>query len=135
MPSSEFERLSRDAAFQEMFRGGHRRHVGKGQIVLREGDQPRSLYFLMSGSVSVQLLNWLGHEALLALMYSTFIELSRKHPSLWLELAGQIAARLRSVNRRMAEMPKLQARDRVWLIVAELADKVGAGTVDARKRA
>lgn len=162
MPSSEFERLSRDAAFQEMFRGGHRRHVGKGQIVLREGDRPRSLYFLMSGSVSVQLLNWHGHEALLALMhpgdffgemglfpgidgrsatvqattdsnllevpYSTFIELSRKHPSLWLELAGQIAARLRSVNRRMAEMPKLQARDRVWLIVAELADKVGAGT-------
>lgn len=158
MSATDLERLSRDASFQEMFRSGHRRNVPKGQIILNEGDPPRSLYLIMSGSVAVQLMNWHGHEALLALMhpgdffgemglfpgqsaraasviagaecnlleipYSTFIELSRKHPSLWLELAGQLAARLRSLNRRMAEMPKLQAKDRIWLVVAELAEKV-----------
>jgi len=163
MSATDFDRLSRDAAFQEMFRHGHRRHADKGQVILTEGDAPRSLYFIMSGSVAVQLLNWHGDEALLALMhagdffgemglfpgqgarsatvrataesnlleipYPTFIELTRKHPNLWLELAGQLARRLRSVNRRMAEMPKLQAKDRIWLVVAELAEQVG-GTKD-----
>lgn len=161
MPTADFDRLSRDPAFQEMFLSGHRRRVAKGQVILNEGDPPRSLYFIMSGAVAVQLLNWHGHEALLAFLhpgeffgemglfpgiagrsatitattdsnllevpYPVFIELTRKHPGLWLELAGQIAARLRSVNRRMAEVPKLQARDRVWLVVAELADKVADG--------
>jgi CRP/FNR family cyclic AMP-dependent transcriptional regulator len=50
--------------------------------------------------------------------------MTRRHPNLWLELAGQIAARLRSVNRRIAEMPRLQACDRIWLVVAELAEQV-----------
>lgn len=160
MSATDFERLCHDPAFQEMFLGGHRRHVGKGQVVLTEGDPSRSLYFIMSGSVAVQLQNWHGHEALLALLhpgeffgemglfpgidarsatvqattesnllevgYQVFIDLTRKYPGLWLELAGQIATRLRSVNRRMAELPKLQARDRIWLVVAELAEKVVA---------
>lgn len=151
-----FERLGADPAFQEMFRCGHRRHVPKGQVVLTEGDEPRSLYFIMAGSVSVQLSNWHGDEALLALAhageffgemglfpgmaarsatvraasdchlleigYPAFLELTRRHQSLWLALAGQLAARLRSLNRRMAELPRLQARDRVWLVVAELAE-------------
>jgi len=163
MSATDFERLSGDAAFQEMFRSGHRRNVPKGHVILNEGDAPRSLYFVMSGTVAVQLMNWHGNEALLALMhpgdffgemglfpgqsarsasvvasaecnllevpYTTFIELTRKYPNLWLELAGQLAARLRSVNRRMAEMPKLQAKDRIWTVVAELAEKV-VGTKD-----
>ncbi len=158
MSATDFERLSRDPAFQEMFCSGHRRNVPKGKVILNEGDPPRSLYFIMSGSVAVQLMNWHGQEALLALMhpgdffgemglfpgmnsrsasvvagtecnlleipYTAFIELSRKYPNLWLELAGQLAARLRSLNRRMAEMPKMQAKDRIWIVVAELAEKV-----------
>lgn len=158
MSAEDFERLSRDPAFQEMFRSGHRRHVPKGQVILKEGDPPKSLYFIMSGSVSVQLMNWHGQEALLAIKhpgdffgemglfpgatgraasvvagaecnlleipYTTFIDLTKRFPSLWLELAGQLAARLRSLNRRMAELPKLQAKDRIWLVVAELAEKV-----------
>lgn len=157
MSASDFERLSRDPAFQEMFRSGHRRRVPKSQVILNEGDPPRSLYFIMSGAVAVQLKNWHGYEALLALMhpgdffgemglfpgmssrsatvqatvecnlleipYITFIDLTRKYPTLWLELAGQLAARLRSLNRRMAELPKLQAKDRIWLVVSELAEK------------
>lgn len=158
MSATDFDRLSHDPAFQEMFLAGHRRHVQKGQVILTEGDPSRTLYFIMSGSAAVQLLNWHGHEALLALLhpgeffgemglfpgvdarsatvqatadsnllevpYTTFIDMTRRYPSLWLELAGQLAKRLRSVNRRMAELPKLQARDRIWLVVAELADKV-----------
>lgn len=172
MSATDFERLSRDPAFQDMFRSGHRRRVARGQVILNEGDQPQSLYFIMSGAVAVQLMNWHGDEALLALMhsgeffgemglfpgmksrsatvrataesnlleipYAVFIELTRKHPNLWLELAGQLAQRLRSVNRRLAEMPHMQARDRVWLVVAELAEKIaqngsGAG-VELRVR-
>jgi CRP/FNR family transcriptional regulator, cyclic AMP receptor protein len=164
MSATDFDRLGRDPAFQEMFRGGHRRTARKGQTILAEGDPPRSLYFILSGSVAVRLRNWHGHEALLALMhagdffgemglfpgsdgrsatveaatdcnlieipYPVFIELTRRHASLWLELAGQIAARLRSVNRRMAEMPRLHAKDRVWVVVAELAERA-AGPRDA----
>lgn len=160
MSASGFERLSRDPAFQEMFRSGHRRNLKKGAVILNEGDPPRSLYLIMSGTVSVQLLNWYGDEALLALMhpgdffgemgllpgqsarsatviaasecnlleipYSTFIELTKKHPSLWLELAGQLAERLRSLARRLAEIPKLPAKDRIWLVVAELAERMAS---------
>lgn len=161
MSTTVFDRLSGQASFQDMFRSGHRRLAKRGQVILAEGDTPRSLYFIMSGSVAVQLLNWHGDEALLALMhpgdffgemglfpgmnarsatvratgdcnlleipYATFVELSRKYPDLWLELAGQLAARLRSLNRRMAEMPKLQATDRIWLVIAELAERADAG--------
>jgi CRP/FNR family transcriptional regulator, cyclic AMP receptor protein len=59
---------------------------------------------------------------LLEIAYPVFLDLTRKHSSLWLELAGQLAARVRTLNRRLAEMPKLQAGDRVWLVVAELAE-------------
>lgn len=95
LPMNAFERLGANPAFQEMFRCGHRRHVPKGQVVLTEGDEPRSLYF---------------------------VDLTRRHQNLWLALAGPLAARLRSLNQRMAELPRLQARDRVWLVVAELAE-------------
>lgn len=159
MVGRDFERLSRDPGFQDMFRSGKRRNVPKGQIILTEGDSPTTLYFIMSGTVSVQLQDWHGEEALLAMMhpgdffgemglfpdtpsrcatvraatecnlleiaYPVFLELTRKHASLWLELAGQLAQRVRTLNRRLAEMPRLQASDRVWLVVAELADHAG----------
>lgn len=154
--ASDFERLRGDPGFQEMFRCGKHRGAPKGQVILTEGDTPTTLYFIMSGTVQVQLLDWHGEEALLALMhpgdffgemglfpgslarsatvraatdctllevaYSTFMELTRKHAGLWLELAGQLAHRVRTLNRRLAEMPRLQASDRVWAIVAELAE-------------
>lgn len=34
-----------------------------------------------------------------------FMELSQQHPALWLALCGQLASRLRAVNRRLAAMP------------------------------
>lgn len=160
MVPRNFERLSRDPGFQEMFRGGKRRSLAKGRVILTEGDSPTTLYFILSGTVSVQAQGWHGAEVLLALMhpgdffgemglfpgtpsrcatvraatdcnllevgYPVFLDLTRRHSSLWLELAGQLAQRVRTLNRRLAEMPRLQARDRVWQVVAELSEHTGA---------
>lgn len=53
--------------------------------------------------------------------YLAFLDLTQKYPSLWLELAGQLAARLRTTNHRLASMPALHAADRVWLALTEIA--------------
>lgn len=134
---------------------GRRRSLNRDQIVLAEGEAPRSLYFIMSGSVAVRLTNWHGHEVLLAYMhagdffgemclfpdvtsrsamvqalgdclvleiaYPTFMELASRHSSLWLELAGQLAERLRVTNRRLAELPVMPAAERIWTVLIDLA--------------
>jgi CRP/FNR family cyclic AMP-dependent transcriptional regulator len=159
MSASAIEQISRDPGFQELFLTARRRQLPKNQRVIEEGDTPQTLYLLISGSVSVQLANWHGQEALLGYMhagdffgemglfvgtqarsarvetvtdcllleiaYARFLELSQRHASLWLELAGQLAARLRTANRRLAEMPVLDAPDRVWSILIELAERSG----------
>lgn len=58
---------------------------------------------------------------LLEIDYGRFLELTARHSKLWIDLAGQLAARLRAVNRRLAEMPTLHAADRIWLVLRELA--------------
>ena len=165
MTTPTFEKVSRDPAFKEMFLQGHRRKLKKDQIVLSEGEVPRCLYFILSGSVAVRLSNWHGHEVLLAYMhagdffgemclfpdvtsrsamvqtldesmvleipYQGFLDLSAKHSSLWLELAGQIAARLRAVNRRLAEMPVIPAAERIWSTLLDLAERSGASQSNA----
>lgn len=64
--------------------------------------------------------------SLLEIDYKPFVELTQRHPSLWLELAGQLAARLRATNRRLAEAPALHAADRVWGVISEIASNMGA---------
>lgn len=59
--------------------------------------------------------------AVLEVGYDVFIALATRHPGLWLELAGQLAARLRSTNRRLADMPVQPAAERIWSVIAELA--------------
>lgn len=159
MSTPTFEKVSRDPAFKEMFLQGHRRKLKKNQIVLSEGEIPRCLYFILSGSVAVRLSNWHGHEVLLAYMhagdffgemclfpdvtsrsamvqtldesmvleipYQRFLDLATRHSSLWLELAGQIGARLRAVNRRLAEMPVIPAAERIWSTLLDLAERSG----------
>lgn len=61
----------------------------------------------------------------LEIPYQRFLDLSAKHSSLWLELAGQIAARLRAVNRRLAEMPVIPAAERIWSTLLDLAEHSG----------
>ena len=62
--------------------------------------------------------------SLLEVDYPVFIELTQRYPSLWLELAGQLASRLRRTNRRLAEMPSLNAAERVWRVIAEIAANI-----------
>ncbi|HUS25699.1 MAG TPA: cyclic nucleotide-binding domain-containing protein [Candidatus Binatia bacterium] len=157
MTTTPYERFSREPAFRALFEAGHQRRWRKHQVVLGEGELPRSLYLLLSGSIAVRLSNWHGREVLLAYMhpgdffgemglfpgvrgrsaevrtrtecqvlelpYAHFLELAARHPQLWLELGGQIAARLRIANRRLAEMPLLPARERLWSVLVELAER------------
>ena len=58
---------------------------------------------------------------LLEIDYSHFLELTARHSRLWLDLSGQLAARLRAVNHRLAEIPNLHAADRIWMALRELA--------------
>ena len=63
-------------------------------------------------------------STLLEIPYDEFLKLTHRHPSFWLELAGQLATRLRTTNHRLAEMPALHAAERVWRalsgVVAEI---------------
>lgn len=59
--------------------------------------------------------------SVLEIGYDVFVSLATRHPVLWLELAGQLAARLRSTNRRLAEMPLQPAATRIWSVLTELA--------------
>lgn len=67
---------------------------------------------------------------LLEVAYGNFLELAQLHPALWLELCGQLAARLRAVNRRLAAMPSLHVADRVWMVLSELAERSDAPRVE-----
>ncbi|MGQ0530530.1 MAG: cyclic nucleotide-binding domain-containing protein [Panacagrimonas sp.] len=62
-----------------------------------------------------------GDSAVLEIDYKPFVELTRRFPSMWLELAGQLAQRLRTTNHRLAAMPVLHVVDRIWLVIAEMA--------------
>lgn len=62
--------------------------------------------------------------------YTRFLEITQRHPELWIDVAGQLAARLRAVNRRLAEMPTLHAADRIWMVLCELADRSDAPRVE-----
>jgi CRP/FNR family transcriptional regulator, cyclic AMP receptor protein len=160
MSTPAYERMARDPAFQELFTSGHRRRYARNDVIVREGEVGRSLYFIMSGSVAVRLSDLRGEETPLAyryagdffgemclfpgpqartamiqarseclvleIPYQRFLDLTRKHTSLWLELAGQLAARLRDTNRRLAEMPLLRAAERIWSVIAEVAEHAEA---------
>lgn len=70
-------------------------------------------------------------STLLEIPYPAFLELTRQYPSFWLELAAQLARRLRTTNRRLAELPFLHAADRVWQALTDLAaDGGGRRTSD-----
>jgi len=60
----------------------------------------------------------------LRIPYSDFVALCHRHPEVWLELAGQLAERLRSTNHRLAEMPVLHAADRVWSVIQDMSRRI-----------
>ncbi|HZP14124.1 MAG TPA: cyclic nucleotide-binding domain-containing protein [Nevskiaceae bacterium] len=158
--TTNFDRVSRDPGFRELFKLARHRDLPKNRVVIEEGSKPGHLYLIVSGLVAVRyasprdpdlLLAYLypgdffgemclfpGVEArsamiktasdcaLLEIGYEPFVELTRKYPSLWLELAGQLAHRLRTVNHRLAEMPALHAADRMWIVLKDMAANIDA---------
>lgn len=62
-----------------------------------------------------------AESTVLEIEYRPFVELTTRYPSLWLELAGQLAERLRVTNHRLSAMPVLHVADRVWLVLEEMA--------------
>lgn len=67
--TTSFERFCKEPGFRAMFAASHQRRWSKNRVVLAEGEPPRSLYFLMAGSIAVRLSNWRGREVLLAYMH------------------------------------------------------------------
>jgi CRP/FNR family cyclic AMP-dependent transcriptional regulator len=67
-----------------------------------------------------------SESTVLQIDYRSFVELTRRFPSLWLELAGQLAERLRVTNHRLSAMPVLHVADRIWLVLAEMARNAAA---------
>lgn len=57
----------------------------------------------------------------LEIPYTRFIALCRDHPLLWLELAGQLADRLRRTNRRLVGVRVLKLQERIGYVLGELA--------------
>jgi CRP-like cAMP-binding protein len=53
MTTATFERLSRDPAFQELFKISRHRELPKNHVVLAEGSKPGCLYLIISGSIAV----------------------------------------------------------------------------------
>lgn len=152
-----FERLSREPAFQELFRHARHRDVPRNCVVIAEGAAPAHLYLIVSGLVTIRHIQTPGGDELLLgylypgnffgemclfpgvharsamirtasdcklleIPYKVFIELTQRHTELWLELAGQLAARLRASNRRLARMPSMLAAERVWMVLREMAE-------------
>lgn len=54
-----------EAATALLFRESVRRHFDAGDVILREGDVPTSLFWLASGEAAVRLPNWRGHDVIL----------------------------------------------------------------------
>jgi CRP/FNR family cyclic AMP-dependent transcriptional regulator len=157
--TTNFDRVSRDPGFKELFKIARHRDLPRNHVVIQEGATPGHLYLLMSGLADIRHSGPSGEELLLAYLYpgdffgemclfpgvesrsamirtttdsalleigyEPFVDLTKKFPSLWLELAGQLAQRLRKTNHRLAQMPALHAADRLWLVLAEMAANIG----------
>lgn len=170
MTTPALEKIASDPAFRELAARARRRRFSRNEIIVHEGEPARTLYYLLSGSVSVRRTDERGEEVLLAyrfagdffgemclfpgvnlrsamvqardecvaldIAYPDFLELTRKHTGLWLELAGQLAERLRATNQRLALMPVLHAAERIWSVVAEIAShgtpQPGTGEIAVR---
>ncbi len=164
--TTNFDRVSSDPGFRELFKSARHRDLPKNHVIIQEGAKPGHLYLIVSGLVAVRyasprdpdlLLAYLypgdffgemclfpGVEARSAMIktaaecavleigYEPFVELTKKYPSLWLELAGQLAHRLRTVNHRLAEMPALHAADRMWIVLKDMASNIDSRGSDVR---
>lgn len=71
---------------------------------------------------------------ILEIPYTGFIALCREHPLLWLELAGQLADRLRRTNRRLVGVRVLKLHERISYVLGELAATSDAQPISGGRR-
>ena len=139
----------------------HKKRYPKGATIIHEGDEPQTLYYIISGSVRVLVEDESGREMVLAYLnkgdffgemglfgtearsarvvareasevaemsYPTFRDLAQKNPKILFMLASQLAARLRSTSRRMADLAFLDVTGRIAHTLLDLAKQPDAMT-------
>src|SRR5437016_5450344 len=67
--TTTFERVSRDPAFNELFKLARHRDLPRNHVVIQEGSKPGHLYLIMSGLAAVRASSSRGDELLLAYLY------------------------------------------------------------------
>jgi CRP/FNR family cyclic AMP-dependent transcriptional regulator len=140
----------------------HRRRYPNKTTIIHEGDKCETLYYIISGSVSVILEDEDGKEAVITYLnpgdffgemglfesqesrsacvrtktecdiaeisYSNFNVYSRAHPEILYTIGKQMAHRLRSTTKRVADLSFLDVTGRIASILLELSKQPDAMT-------
>ncbi len=140
----------------------HRRRYPNKTTIIHEGDKCETLYYIVSGSVSVVLEEEDGKEAVITYLnpgdffgemglfetlearsacvrtktecdiaeisYASFTSYSRSHPEILYTIGKQMAHRLRSTTKRVADLSFLDVTGRIASILLELSKQPDAMT-------
>ncbi len=140
----------------------HRRRYPNKTTIIHEGDKCETLYYIVSGSVSVVLEDEDGKEAVITYLnpgdffgemglfeslearsacvrtktecdiaeisYASFTSYSRAHPEILYTIGKQMAHRLRSTTKRVADLSFLDVTGRIASILLELSKQPDAMT-------
>lgn len=140
----------------------HRKMYPSKQLIIREGDPSRDLYYIISGSVSVQVEDAKGREIVLAYLNpgdffgelglfdetnkrSAFVRAKEKceiaqisyerlkklnvvFPDLLLDIASQLAIRLRKTSRKVSDLALTDVKGRVARALLDLCKEPDAMT-------
>ncbi|MEI7948875.1 MAG: cAMP-activated global transcriptional regulator CRP [Gammaproteobacteria bacterium] len=140
----------------------HRRRYPNKTTIIHEGDKCETLYYIVSGSVSVVLEDEDGKEAVITYLnpgdffgemglfetlearsacvrtktecdiaeisYVSFTDYSRQHPEILYTIGKQMAHRLRSTTKRVADLSFLDVTGRIASQLLELSKQPDAMT-------
>jgi len=140
----------------------HRRRYPNKTTIIHEGDKCETLYYIVSGSVSVILEDEEGKEAVITYLnpgdffgemglfellearsacvrtktecdiaeisYASFTAYSRAHPEILYTIGQQMAHRLRTTTKRVADLSFLDVTGRIASILLELSKQPDAMT-------
>jgi CRP/FNR family cyclic AMP-dependent transcriptional regulator len=140
----------------------HRRKYPNKTTIIHEGDKCETLYYIITGSVSVVLEDEEGKEAVIAYLnpgdffgemdlfehhesrsacvrtktecelaeisYANFSDYTRQHPEILYTIGEQMAHRLRSTTKRVADLSFLDVTGRIASTLLELSKEPDAMT-------
>ncbi len=153
---------SHQELIDEFLEHSHRKSYPSKQLIIREGDPSRDLYYIISGSVSVQVEDAKGREIVLAYLnpgdffgelglfdeenkrsayvrakekceiaqisYERLKKLHDVFPDLLLNIASQLAIRLRKTSRKVSDLALTDVKGRVARALLDLCKEPGAMT-------